>query len=219
MALVPRLLAHGPWTPDRVQARWRDDCFEPPPELSARADAEVEALRERGSPSHDGLAARLASYDAGDDGLTMELQPARWSLRLVEGDASGALTAVCVVRSADGRWLAGRRASWLSTWANRWALGAGGAVEVGESPVATLSRELREEWQLEPERLQVVALVRLPNGMTMLVGLATVAADAEAVPDDEHDEYAWWPAKVSSWPSEADARLRLMAGMLARTKP
>ena len=121
------------------------------------------------------------------------------------------------MRSADGRWLAGRRASWLSTWADRWALGAGGAVELGESPVDTLSRELHEEWQLEAERLQVVALIRLPSGMAMLVGLATVADDAEPVPDDEHDEYAWWPAKVSSWPSEADARLKVVAGMLART--
>ena len=218
MAVVPRLLARGPWSPDRVEARWREDQFEPPPELSARADAEVEALRERGSPSHDGLAARLASYDAADDRLTMELQPARWALRLVEGEASGSLTALCVVRSADGRWLAGRRAAWVSTWADRWTLGAGGAVELGESPVSTLSRELREEWQLEPERLQVVALVRLPNGMTMLVGLATVAEGAQAVPDDEHDEFAWWPARVSRWPGEADARLRLMAGMLGRTE-
>jgi hypothetical protein len=80
--------------------------------------------------------------------------------------------------------------------------------------VATLSRELREEWQLEPERLQVEALIRLPSGLAMLVGLATVAADAEPVPDDEHDEYAWWPAQVSRWPREADMRLRLMGNML-----
>ena len=50
----------------------------------------------------------------------------------------------------------------------------------------------------------------------MLVGLATVASDAEPVPDDEHEEFAWWPAKVSSWPAEADVRLRLMGNMLAR---
>jgi 8-oxo-dGTP diphosphatase len=215
MAPAAALLARGPWSPDRVQARWREDSFEPSAELTARADAEVAALRERGSPSHDGLAGRLADFDAVDGGLRMELQPARWALRLVEGDACGSLTVLCVVRSADGRWLAGRRAPWLATWANRWALGAGGSVEVGESPVTTLSRELLEEWRLEPERLQVEALIRLPSGMAMLVGMATVAANADPVPDDEHDEFAWWPADVASWPDEAHERLRLMGSLLA----
>jgi ADP-ribose pyrophosphatase YjhB (NUDIX family) len=119
------------------------------------------------------------------------------------------------VRSADGRWLAGRRAGWLSTWANRWTLGAGGAVDLGENPVTTLSRELAEEWQLEPEHLQVEALVDLPSGLAMLVGLATVAADADPVPDDEHDEFAWWPADVSSWPADVDERLRRMGTLLS----
>src|SRR5690606_12045988 len=127
------------------------------------------------------------------------------------------LTALCVVRSEDGRWLAGRRAAWLASWAGRWALGAGGAVEVGESPTATLARELAEEWQLEPPALTVDALVSLPNGMAMVVGMATVAAEAEPVPDAEHDEYAWWPADVDAWPEEADARLRLMGALLARS--
>ena len=40
------------------------------------------------------------------------------------------------------------------------ALGAAGAVEVGESPAATLARELAEEWGLEPERLGVQARCR-----------------------------------------------------------
>ena len=215
MAVAPALLARGPWTPERVQARWRDEQFQCPPELTARADEEVQALRERGSPSHDGLAARLAGFEEGDDGLALELQPVRWAVRLVEGEACDSLTALCVVRTADGRWLAGRRASWLSTWTDRWALGAGGSVEVGESPVATLSRELSEEWQLEPEEMRVEALIRLPNGMTMLVGLATVADDAEPVPDAEHEEFAWWPSNPTEWPDEADERLRMMGAFLA----
>jgi ADP-ribose pyrophosphatase YjhB (NUDIX family) len=139
----------------------------------------------------------------------------RWALRLLEGDASNSLTALCVVRSADGRWLAGRRADWVSTWANRWALGAGGAVDLGESPADTLARELREEWGLEPERLTVEALVVLPSGMAMLVGLATVADACEPVPDAEHEQWAWWPADVERWPAEADERLRLMGRLLA----
>jgi 8-oxo-dGTP diphosphatase len=102
----------------------------------------------------------------------------------------------------------------VSTWAGRWALGAGGAVDVGESPADTLSRELHEEWRLEPERLSVEALVGLPDGMAMLVGLATVADACDPVPDHEHDKWAWWPADVEHWPAEADPRLRLMARLL-----
>ena len=159
------------------------------------------------------MASRLAGWSADDGCLRLELEPVRWALRLLD-DADGSMTALCVVRSEDGRWLAGRRADWVSTWAGRWALGAGGAVDLGESPAVTLSRELSEEWQLEPERLSVEALVSLPNGMAMLIGLATVPGDCCPVPDHEHDEWAWWPADVSGWPGEADERLKLMARLL-----
>lgn len=209
------MLARGPWRPEQIEANWRDDAYEPPHELEWLADRAVDGLRERGSPAHDGMATRLAGWREENGGLKLELQPVRWALRLVEGRACESLTALCVVRSADGRWLAGRRAAWVSTWANRWALGAGGAVDLGESPAETLSRELAEEWTLEPASLSVEALVGLPNGMAMLVGLATVPDASEPVPDAEHDEWAWWPAEVESWPAEADDRLRLMGGLLA----
>jgi 8-oxo-dGTP diphosphatase len=137
----------------------------------------------------------------------------------VEGNACDSLTALCVVRTADGRWLAGRRAGWVSTWANRWALGAGGAVDLGESPAETLSRELGEEWRLEPEQLSVEALVALANGMTMIVGLATVSDASAPVPDEEHDEWAWWPPDVDSWPDDADERLKRMALLLSGNSP
>jgi len=208
------ILARGPWQSDQVEVRWLPDAFEPPAEIEAEADAAVHGLRERGSPAHDGMATRLAGWREENGRLLMDLQPVRWALRLVEGNACDSLTALCAVRTADGRWLAGRRAGWVSTWANRWALGAGGAVDLGESPAETLSRELREEWQLEPEQLSVEALLGLPNGVAMLVGLATVGDAAEPVPDHEHDDWAWWPADVEQWPAEADDRLRLMAGLL-----
>ena len=82
---------------------------------------------------------------------TLEMQPVRWSLRLLDG-AAESMAALCVTRDAEGRWLAGRRAAWLSSWAGRWALGAGGAVDLGEYPVHTLTRELQEEWSVAPER-------------------------------------------------------------------
>ena len=208
------ILARGPWRSDHVEARWLSEPFEPPAEIERQADAAVNELRERGSPAHDGIATRLAGWSQQDDRLVLDLQPVRWALRLVEGNACDSLTALCVVRTADGRWLAGRRAAWVSTWASRWALGAGGAVDLGESPAETLTRELGEEWRLEPERLSVEALLGLPNGIAMLVGIATVPDAAEPVPDDEHDEWAWWPADVDQWPREADERLKLMAQML-----
>ena len=166
MSPRPGLLARGPWRPDQVEAVWREDAYEPPAELDRMADAAVEGLRERGSPAHDGMSTRLVAFaDAGT-------AASGWSSSRCAGrcgcssDASDSLTALCVVRSEDGRWLAGRRADWVSSWAGRWALGAGGAVDLGESPAETLTRELQEEWRLAPRDLAIEALVCLPNGLT-----------------------------------------------------
>jgi ADP-ribose pyrophosphatase YjhB (NUDIX family) len=216
MPIAPGILARGPWTPDRVDAIWSDEEWRPPPDLERGADAAVAALRDRGSPAHDGLAARLAGYESTPERLEIRLQPARWALRLIEQQGeSQSLTAMCVVRDERGRWLAGRRAAWLATWPSRWALGAGGAVEVGESPAETLSRELHEEWQLTPSRLTVEALVALPSGLMSLVGLATVPDGADPIPDAEHDEFAWWAPDPTEWSDDADERLRRMALLLA----
>ena len=78
-----------------------------------------------------------------------------------------------------------------------------------------LGRELEEEWSVVPDRLCVEALVRLSNGMVMLIGQAWLSPGTSVTPDEEHDTYAWWPAEVERWPAEADAPLRLMASMLA----
>ena len=212
---TPGILARGPWQTGQVAARWRDDSFAPGPEQEAAADEAIAALADRGSPAHDGLAARLAGYREEPDCLELELQPMRWSLRLLNDNADDALSVLCVVRDAEGRWLAGRRAGWVATWAGRWALGAGGSVEVGEDPVTALARELEEEWAVTPERLEVEALVRLASGMVMLIGQAWVGSGAEVTRDHEHDEHAWWPADVGAWPDEAPPELRLMARMLA----
>lgn len=209
------MLARGPWPAERVTATWLDEPYEPPAEVTAQADAAVAALADRGSPSHDGLAGRIAGFEAGPGGeLRIEMQPARWSLRLVEGNASDSVAALCAVRDSEGRWLAGRRAAWLASWPGRWALGAGGAVDVGENPAETLVRELREEWSVEPEEVRVEALIGLPHRMTMLIGQAWLAPGAQVTPDEEHDEHAWWPAEIGDWPAEADEPLRRMATLL-----
>jgi 8-oxo-dGTP diphosphatase len=212
---APALLARGPWEPDAVEVHWREDAYAAPPERLAEADAAIAALRDRGSPSHDGLAARLVGHAEDTGRLRLELQPVRWALRLVPDDASLSLAALCVTRAADGRWLAGRRAPWLSSWAGRWALGAGGAVEVGESPVETLTRELHEEWSVAPERVRAEALVRLPHRLVMFIGQAWLSEGARVTADHEHDAHAWWPAAVDDWPPEADEPLRRMARLLA----
>ncbi len=179
------------------------------------ADQALDALRERGSPSHDGLAGRLVSFDATNGRLALELQPARWALRLLPDSAAQAMSVLCIVRAADGRWLAGRRALWLASWAGRWALGAAGSVEVDEDPIDTLQRELLEEWSVAPERMRIEALVLLPSHVAMLVGQAWLHDGASVTPDDEHDEFAWWPAEVERWPAEADEPLRRMGSLLS----
>jgi 8-oxo-dGTP diphosphatase len=215
VAYPPGILARGPWPAERVAARWHDEHFEPGPEQASAADRAIAALADRGSPAHDGLAARLAGYVVGDGGLELELQPMRWALRLNGEDAAGALSVLCVVRDATGRWLAGRRASWVATWAGRWALGAGGAVDVGEDPAGALARELAEEWSVAPERLVIEALIALPGDMVFLVGQAWLADGANVQPDAEHDAHAWWPADPAAWPPEADPQLARIARLLA----
>jgi ADP-ribose pyrophosphatase YjhB (NUDIX family) len=88
-------------------------------------------------------------------------------------------------------------------------------VEVDENPAETMHRELEEEWSVQAERLQLEALVRLPTGSMMLIGQAWLPNGATVVPDDEHDEYAWWPEDVAQWPAEAHEPLRLMAQLVS----
>jgi len=210
------ILARGPWSPGAVTTSWRDDAYQAPAAVDAAADATLAKLAERDSPTHDGLAARMHELTVGHQGIDLICQPMRWSLRLLD-DAADSLSALCVVRDGDGRWLAGRRAAWVASWPGRWALGAGGSVEVGENPAETLPRELHEEWGLTPDPLTVEALVRVPSGMVLLVGLALVPARSEVVMDPEHDAYEWWPPDPDEWPEHADVPLRLMARLLAGT--
>jgi ADP-ribose pyrophosphatase YjhB (NUDIX family) len=215
VAIAAGILARGPWDPSQVTARWRSEEYEPEQSATNAADELLADLRDRGSPSHDGLAARLAGYDAGDDALALELQPARWALRLLPAGAAQSMSIVCIVRSADGSWLAGRRAEWLASWPGRWALGAAGSVEVGEQPTDTIERELLEEWSVDAERLRIEALLMRPSELVMLVAQAWLGDGTEVRPDSEHDEFAWWPADVDRWPAEGHESLRRIASLLS----
>jgi 8-oxo-dGTP diphosphatase len=212
----PGILARGPWPLDRVTSRWSATSYVPSPEKTAEADQVIAELAGRGSPAHDGVAARLTSYELTEDGgLALELQEMRWALRLLPDDASCALSVLCVVRDHEGRWLAGRRAAWVATWAGVWALGAGGAVDAGEDPARALARELQEEWSVEPQRLAAEALLATPGGMTFLIGQAWLEPGIEVARDHEHDAHAWWPRDPAQWPDEAHQQLRRLATLLA----
>ena len=213
LSYAPGILARGPWRPDRVTSRWSETAYEPPPELAAEADRAIADLRGRGSPSHDGVGARLAGFELVDGDLRLELEEMRWALRLT-GDAGDALSVLCVVRDHEGRWLAGRRAEWVASWAGVWALGAGGAVDAGENPADSLARELEEEWSVAPERLVVEALLATPGGLVLLIGQAWLAPGARVTRDHEHDAHAWWPRDPADWPEESHPQLRRMASLL-----
>ena len=84
----PEILARGPWALDQVRAVWSDEPYDAPAERVAAADAAIEQLRARSSPSHDGWSARLVSHSAENGTLELRFQPTRWSLRLVAEHAS-----------------------------------------------------------------------------------------------------------------------------------
>lgn len=207
------ILARGPWRPADVEVCWSQQPFVLSPQVTDKIDRALAELRRRNSPGHEGLAARLAGFAVDGGRLRLMCQPVRWGLHLLP-DAMQSLSVSCVVRSADGRWLAGRRAARVATSAGSWELGATGSVDVAENPADTLVRELAEEWQVMTARLTVEALVKPPSGRVSLVGLAWLADDATVTPGDEHDDHAWWPAELSDWPSYADAALRELAKLV-----
>src|SRR5690242_8503385 len=87
----PIVLARGPWRSDQVSVAWSKDEFQAETDASAAADRALTALRERGSPAHDGLAGRIIGFNATANQLAIAMQPTRWSLRLVDG-ADGSLS-------------------------------------------------------------------------------------------------------------------------------
>ena len=139
---APALLARGPWSPDQVTSRWLKEHYEPPEDVAAAADEAIAALRRPrlAEPRRAQRATRRIRLD--EDGAASRAAAGALVAAADRGRAPTASPPCASVRDEDGRWLAGRRAAWLASWAGRWALGAGGAVDVGEAPVDTLLREL-----------------------------------------------------------------------------
>src|SRR4051812_25227530 len=84
VSFPPGILARGPWPLERVSSHWNGTVYEPTAEESAAADEVIAALLDRGSPAHDGVAARLTNYTVTDNGLALELEEMRWALRLTD---------------------------------------------------------------------------------------------------------------------------------------
>ena len=61
VAHAPGVLALGPWPLERIEVSWRRETYEPDATDTRQADRAIGELAARGSPSHDGLAARLAA--------------------------------------------------------------------------------------------------------------------------------------------------------------
>jgi len=53
------VLARGPWSLEQITTHWHSEHFQPSPAHVEAADAAIRALEDRGSPSHDGVSARL----------------------------------------------------------------------------------------------------------------------------------------------------------------
>ena len=103
MTLPPGILARGPWEPADIQVSWSDEPYDAPQDVVDEADRILAEPRDRGSPSHDGMAARLAGYTHDDGTLRLECEPARWALRLLPDGAAQSLSAVCVSPNARSK--------------------------------------------------------------------------------------------------------------------
>ena len=73
-----------------IHGVWLSEEYRPSPAKTLAADDAIRELHDRGSPSHDGLSARLVSFSEQKGGISIEMQPLRWALRLVGEDASRA---------------------------------------------------------------------------------------------------------------------------------
>ena len=195
---------------------WRSTSFRPPPRRS-RPTGRSRSSTTAALPATTGWRPGSSASASRDAGISIEMQPLRWALRLVGEDASQSMAALCVTRAADGRWLAGRRAPWVASWAG--PLGA--------------RRRRRGRRRREPRR---DPRARAPGGVVgrpragSRRGAPAPAAPAgdvrrpgvarrgrrsrKSTPDHEHDEYAWWPSDIDEWPAEGET-LATMARWLS----
>ena len=161
-------------------------------------------LQDRGSPSHDGVAARLVDYRAarraasrsscsrcaGRCGWSPATPPRAWP------------RCASPARPTGAGWPGGaRRGSPRGPAAGRSARAARSTS--ARTPPRRWCASCSEEWAVAPERVRGEALLRLPHRLVMFVGQAWLAegADEAVTPDHEHDAFAWWPSEIDDWPA------------------
>ncbi len=146
----PAILARGPWAADQIEARWLERPSTRRPRWTAPPTPPFAACASAARPLTTGWPRGSPGGARSTTGCVLDLQPSRWALRLVEGNACDSLTALCVVRSAR-RSLAGgaaRRAG------SRPGPTAGRSAPAARSTSARARRarslaSCEEEWQLD----------------------------------------------------------------------
>ena len=194
-------------------------AYEPPPEKVAAADPAIAELgrprlaraRRRGRPAGRASPSSMTALD-------LELEEMRWALRLLATDASGALSVLCVVRDHEGRWLAGRRAAWVASWAGRVGARRRRRGRRGRgSRRARSAASLQEEWAVEPERIAVEALIATPGGHDDARSARPGWRRAPRSPaTTSTTRTRGGRANPSDWPEEAHPQLRRLATLLAK---
>ena len=161
----------APGRADQVASRWREDAYEPPAAPDARRPTRRSPRsQDRGSPAHDGLAARLAGYEAGDGRLA-----ARAAADALVA-AAGARGRQRVARGAVRR--ARRRRALAGRPARRVGRDRGPAA--GRSAPAARSRSARTRCETLGARARGGVVGRRPSGSSVeaLVVAAQPAGDA-----------------------------------------
>ena len=125
----------------------------------------------------------------------------RWALRLVGSDALGSLSVLCAARSADGRWLAGRRADWVATWAGPLGARRRRRGRGRRGPGAARSRaSSRRSGRSCPSGSTSRRSSACPTGWRCSSARPGCPTARRSTRDPEHDAHAWWPADPAAWP-------------------
>ena len=143
-ATAAGILARGPGPRSR-SSPLPEVPFEPRSMQLRRPTEQVHALRQRGSPSHDGLAAGWSTHQVNGGGRRSTCSLPCWAPRAGPGASSAGDVGAVRGRAADGRWLAVCRAGVAGVVGR--PLGAGRWIGPGRrEPMYTMGRELAEEW-------------------------------------------------------------------------
>ena len=145
-----------------------------PPRSSARPTARSPSCATAARRATTGWPPGCASFAVQRRQLRLELRAGALGAAAAARRAPSRACRRCAsCASADGRWLAGRRAAWLATWAGRWALGAAARSRSTRTRPTRWPASCRRSGRSTPERLtRRGAACALPTGIVMLVGQA-----------------------------------------------